>query len=288
LITDALVELGDYPGAVEAAQKMVNLRPDNSSYARVSYLRSLHGDTVGAIQAMNLALRTADPNDPEGIAWCRAQLGNELLNAGKLEAAETQFDQALRTFPEHRLASHGKARVRIARGDLQAAIEIYEREGRKGASADASQALGDLYRILDLEDAARNEYRKFEMLERDNAILERSWRHMVNYWLDHDQNLEEALTLASDEYKTRKDIFTCDAMAWALFKNGRLQDAKKLVNEALRTKTNDARINFHAGVIYKSLNMRKEAEVHLRLGAALNSAFDPVQSQEAKRLLAEL
>src|SRR5262245_909033 len=48
-ITDALVELGDYPGAVRAAQTMVDLRPDSSSYARVSYLRSLHGDTRGAI-----------------------------------------------------------------------------------------------------------------------------------------------------------------------------------------------------------------------------------------------
>ena len=31
--------------AVKAAQRMVDLRPDSSSYARVSYRRSLHGDT---------------------------------------------------------------------------------------------------------------------------------------------------------------------------------------------------------------------------------------------------
>ena len=57
LMTDALVELGDYPRAIEAAQRMVDLRPASSSYARISYLRSLHGDTVGAIQAMRSALR---------------------------------------------------------------------------------------------------------------------------------------------------------------------------------------------------------------------------------------
>ena len=76
LITDALVELGDYPGAVKSAQKMVDLRPDSSSYARVAYLRSLHGDANGAINAMTAALNAADPNDLEGIAWCRVQLGN--------------------------------------------------------------------------------------------------------------------------------------------------------------------------------------------------------------------
>jgi tetratricopeptide (TPR) repeat protein len=82
LITDALVELGDYPNAVKSAQKMVDLRPDSSSYARVSYLRSLHGDTYGAIQAMSAALKAADPNDLEGIAWCTCTW-NELTNAGK-------------------------------------------------------------------------------------------------------------------------------------------------------------------------------------------------------------
>lgn len=50
-ITDALVELGNYPEAVKAAERMVDLRPESSSYARVSYLRSLHGDIDGAIQA---------------------------------------------------------------------------------------------------------------------------------------------------------------------------------------------------------------------------------------------
>jgi Flp pilus assembly protein TadD len=77
-------------------------------------------------------------------------------------------------------------------------------------------------------------------------------------------------------------------MAWALFRNGRLQEAKNVINEALRTRSKDARLNYHAGVIYKALNIRKAAAVHLRLGAALNSAFDPVQSETAKRLLAEL
>jgi len=94
-VTDALVELGDYPAAVKSAQKMIDLRPDSSSYARVSYLRSLHGDTYGAIQAMNAAVRAADPNDREAMAWCRVQLGNELMNAGKLAEAENQFDDAL-------------------------------------------------------------------------------------------------------------------------------------------------------------------------------------------------
>jgi tetratricopeptide (TPR) repeat protein len=245
-ITDALVELGDYPCAVKAAQKMVDLRPDSSSYARVSYLRSLHGDTQGAIQAMIAAVKAANPNDSEAIAWCRVQLGK---NAGRLEAAEREFDEALRIFSDHPLALRGRAQARLAAGDIQGAVQASQREQEKHPSADAAQMLGDLYTRLGRQDAARKEYETFETLERENAAIERSWRHMVNYWLDHDQNLTEALTLATREHETRKDIFTCDSLAWALFKNGRTVEAKKFIAEALRTGSKDPRINYHAELI---------------------------------------
>lgn len=246
-ITDALVELGDYPGAVKAAQKMVDLRPDSSSYARVSYLRSLHGDSQGAIDAMTAALKATNPYDPEGVAWCHVQIGNELMNAGKREEAEREFDTALVIFPNHSLALQSKARARVAAGDLHGAIAIYEREPN---SADAAQALGDIFTKLGQVDAAKAAYQKFDTLERENAALERSWRHMINFWLDHDQNLVEALRLASTEYESRKDIFTCDSLAWALFKNGRVTEAKRVIKEALRTGSKDQRINDHARIIF--------------------------------------
>jgi tetratricopeptide (TPR) repeat protein len=287
-ITDALVELGEYTAAVRAAQKMVDLRPDSSAYARVSYLRELHGDTNGAIQAMTAAVKAANPNDPEGVAWCRTQLGNELMNVGNLEAAGREFDKALLTFADHHLALQGKARVLMAAGDLQGAARIYEQQQSQTPSADAALALGDLYTLLGREDAAKTEYQQFESLERENAALERSYRHMFNYWLDHDLKLGEALILATSEYDSRKDIFTCDSLAWALFKNGRVEEAKDLINRALRTGTKDARINYHAGMIYKTLNIRDRAAQHLQLGAALNSSFDPLQAETAKKMLAEL
>ena len=267
-ITDALVELGDYKSAVEAAQKMVDLRPDSSAYARVSYLRSLHGDTDGAIAAMTAALQSANPNDPESVAWCHVQLGNELLNAGKLDTAERHFDQALQTFPEHRLALEAKGRARTAAGDLQGAVLIYEREQRRNASADSAAALGDLYTRLGKQDLARVEYERFEILERENATLERSWRHMINFWLDHEQNLADALALATREYETRKDIFTCDSFAWALFKNGRAEEARTLIDEALRTGSKDARINDHAEAIYKTLNVPQHPKKKGRAASA--------------------
>jgi tetratricopeptide (TPR) repeat protein len=245
-ITDANVELGNYTQAIAAAQKMVDLRPDTSAYSRIAYLRSLHGDTVGAIKAMRVAVRAADPGDREAMAWCRVQLGNELLNAGHRDEAEREYDQALLIFPEHRLALEAKARSRATAGDLNAALAIYNQQQTKAPSADVALALGDLYTQLGRTDEAKRNYGLFETLERQNAELEKSWRHLIYYWLDHDKNLTEALDQARREREQRQDVFTCDLLAWALFKNGELAAAKAAIKEALRLGTKDPRIHYHA------------------------------------------
>src|SRR5436190_15526645 len=58
ILTDALVELGDYPAAIKSLDEMVRRKPNLSSYSRVSYVRELMGDTDGAIQAMKMAVES--------------------------------------------------------------------------------------------------------------------------------------------------------------------------------------------------------------------------------------
>jgi len=286
-ITDANVELGNYAEAVAAAQKMVDLRPDTSAYSRIAYLRSLHGDTVGAIKAMRVAVRAADPGDREAMAWCRVQLGNELLNAGRRDEAEREYDQALLIFPGHRLASEAKARSRAAAGDLNTALAIYNEQQAKSPSADVALALGDLYTQLGRTEEAKRNYDVFEVLERQNVELEKSWRHLIYYWLDPDKNLTEALTQARMEREQRKDVFTCDLLAWALFKNGDMPAAKAAMKETLRLGTKDARISYHAGMIFSASRSQSAAKKYLKQAAG-NPALDVRQATIASQTLAKL
>ncbi len=41
--------------------RMVSIRPDIRSYSRISYLREIHGDIPGAIEAMELAVEAGAP-----------------------------------------------------------------------------------------------------------------------------------------------------------------------------------------------------------------------------------
>ena len=56
LLVDGNVEMGNYDTAVSYADKMVSVRPDLTSYSRVSYLREIFGDYAGSIKAMQMAV----------------------------------------------------------------------------------------------------------------------------------------------------------------------------------------------------------------------------------------
>ncbi|MFN2450656.1 MAG: hypothetical protein ABR508_12865, partial [Candidatus Baltobacteraceae bacterium] len=68
-------ELGRYEQARRSLQRMIDMRPNLASYARVSYYRELHGDLDGALQAMSLAV-SAGGQVPENVAYVQTLLGD--------------------------------------------------------------------------------------------------------------------------------------------------------------------------------------------------------------------
>lgn len=284
-MVDALVELGDYPRAVDTAQKMVDLRPDTASYSRISYLRTLHGDTKGAVEAMQMAANSANVKDPESGAWCRVHLGDELMNLGKLTEAEREYDHALFLFPDYHLALAAKARARYAAGDNEGAIMFYQRAVKRVPLPEYIAPLGDLYAKLGRAEEAKQQYDQVEFIEKMGAAGDTYSRQLAMFWADHDIRLDDALAAAEREYAARKDIYTADALAWCLYKKGRFEDAKRASDEALRLGTRDARLRFHAGMIALSLGDNKKGAEHLKEALAINPTFDVLQAETAKEKL---
>ena len=285
-MADALVELGDYDNAVAAAQAMVDLRPDTASYSRVSYLRELHGDTKGAIDAMRMAVEAASPKDPEGVAWCRVHLGDALAREGRAAEAEREYDHALYVFPDYHVALAAKARARLAAGDAGAAMKFYQRAIERVPLPDYAAALGDLFTKLGRADEARRQYELVEFIERGGAQEGTYTRQLAMFWADHDTRLDDALAVARSERAARSDIYTADLLAWCLYKKGQYAEAKAASDEALRLGTRDPRLLFHAGMIANALGDRAVGAKYLRQALAINPSFDVLQAEEAKRVLA--
>src|SRR5262249_35708683 len=120
-MVDAQVELGRYDDASITLQDLLDRHPGLPAYARLSYVRELHGDTVGALRAMREADTAAN-----GVAYDRATiaafLGDLELGRGHLRAARSQYRRALALQPDLVLARVGAAKVDAATGHRARAI----------------------------------------------------------------------------------------------------------------------------------------------------------------------
>ena len=108
------------------------------------------------------------------------------------------------------------------------------------------------------------------------------------FWADHDMRLGEALAVAQREHETRKDIYTSDALAWCLYKNGRYQEAKAAIGEALRLGTRDPKLYYHAGMIALALGDKQSGIEHLKKALDINHSFDILQADIARAKLKEV
>ena len=234
VLTDAYVELGRYDEAIAAAQRMVDLRPDLSSYSRVSYLRELHGDIDGAIDAMRRAIQASAPRS-EGTAWSLVQLGNLYLVKNDLVAADHAYADALSRVDGYVFAVAGQARARAARGDLAGAVRLNEAAAQRLPVPDFVIALADLHaRLGDATRAAQDADLVWAMEQLLKANGVRTDVDLALFDADHDLRLVDALTAARAEYQIRPSVTVAMTLAWTEYKNGDLQQAARHARDALR------------------------------------------------------
>ncbi len=288
-LTDAYVELGDYDRAVVAAEQMVGLRPGLPSYTRIAFLRALLGDRPGAIAVLELAVAAGSPDDPESVAWALVHLGQEHFAAGDLAAAGAAYDRALALLPDYYLALGALARVRAAAGRITEAIDLYERAVARVPAPDLVAALGDVYASEGDTAQAEEQYAMVEYMGRVAEAMGTTYgRQLALFYADHDRRLPEALRLARQEAMARDDIHTNDALAWALYKNGRLGAAARAAHRALRLGTADAALHYHAGMIAAATGRTRRAKRELSRALATNPFFDLRQAAVARAALAAL
>ena len=288
IMGDAQVELGRYEEAAATIQKMVDTRPELSSYSRVSYLRELHGDMAGAIAAMEQAVDSGLPAH-EATLWTRVQLGHLYFNSGDLENAEKIYRQALQFRPDYIYAQAGLARVQAARGRYEPAIEAYQKIVERLPLPEFAIALGELYEATGQPAQARLQYDLVRAIQQLNSSAGMNVDlEMALFNADHGADPEQTVAQARAAYRQRPGIYGADVLAWALYQAGDYAEAQPYSQKALRLGARDALLHYHAGMIAHALNDSAAAREHLQQALAINPFFSVRYAPQAQALLAEL
>jgi tetratricopeptide (TPR) repeat protein len=286
LIGDAQIELGRYDQAVRTVQKMVDTRPDIASYSRVSYLRELYGDVDGAIDAMRRAVNAGGPG-AEATLWAQTYLGHLHFNSGDLDAAEAIYGATLAQQPAYPFALAGLAHIHAAYGRYDDAIALYQGLVDRLPLPEFAIALGELYDATGRPSHAVAQYDLVRAIQRLNAGADMNTDlEMALFEADHGDPVR-ALVLARSAYDRRPSIYGADALAWALHRNGRHDEAWGYAQEALRLGSRDAMLQFHAGMIAAEFNPAV-ARRHLRDALEINPHFSVLHAPEARDRLRKL
>jgi Flp pilus assembly protein TadD len=274
LLGDAWMELGEYDRASDAYQTMADLRPGLASYNRVAFYRFVTGDAEGAIEIMRRAIRTGS-SEPENLAWCLADLGRMLFKTGAIGEAEQVFQQAVATFPGYHPALAGLGRIRALQGRFEDAIRLLLDAQKTVPFPEYTATLAKLYRKTGKADLANRQIALLDLADKlDQAAGETANRNLSLAYADLNHRTARALELAEAELKVRQDVYTYDALSWALFRNGKVADAAVAMEKALRQNTPEPSFHDHAAQIFEALGREEEGRTHRSRASALNPAAE--------------
>jgi tetratricopeptide (TPR) repeat protein len=253
MLADAHAELGNYKEAEEATQWLLNIgRSSVPGLTRAAHLRELFGDLEGALELMNTAFHRISPREAEERAWVLTHAAHLHLLAGRPQSAGPMLEEALRLFPNYHYALAKLAKVRALEGRHADAAELFR---RRYDAAPHPENLYDLAAALDKAGRKQEAREAFAEFEKKARAEMKSWdnsnRELIFYYANYSNRPDEALKVAQLEAGRRQDVYTLDAYAWALFKNGKHAEARRQINRALAVGVKDPEVLERAKAIGK-------------------------------------
>jgi tetratricopeptide (TPR) repeat protein len=291
VLGDAQLETGQYDECAVTYGKAVAINGDLYTYSRRSGLETIRGANGLALadlkRAIELGVRAGEP--AEAIAWAQVTLAHDYFLMGKLDDAGAQAEAALRTDPGYHRAFAVLGEVQAAQRNFRQSADSYRRAIAVIPLPEYAAALADVETKLGNHEDALQQRQLVEFIAKLNVLNRVLYnRVLVDYYADHDIEHQAAVDLAASEFTIRHDIYGQDALAWALYRDGKARQALPHAIAALRFNTADARLYFHAGMINARLGRNRQARACLKRALEINPHFQPILDELAEHQYAVL
>lgn len=250
VLVDCYVELGDYKKAIEVADRMVAMKPDLRSYSRISYLREIHGDIPGAIDALTLAVEAGYPGYEE-TAWAMQTLGELYLRYDQTENAKKVFEGILAMRPDYPFAVGSLAEISMLNGDMAEAEKILN---------DAITIIPEVGFYVSLAHIYKEQNRLAELEKIKTEINDMLEDDVVN---GHNMNLEYT-DLYLNLYDDPKTALT-------------------YIEREYEKRPNNIDVNRKLAQVYQKLDMIDDSELYVTAASITNSSHPELQ--ELKSIL---
>ena len=295
LMVDGNVEMGSYDTAVKYADKMVSIRPDLTSYSRVSYLREIFGDYKGSIDAMTQAAGAGGQGD-EYTEWTRSQLAALYEKTGDYKTAEQLYEQSLSMRPDYPYALVGLAHVAVANNDYNKAIALYQKADSIVTDNTVKEEMSDVYRRMGqtkkaddiLKDVVDGLNKDAQASAKDPTMGHYADRELAYDYLklgDKDKALDHAMM----EWNRRPDnIDVNETVAWVYYNRGDYAKAASYMKTALKTHSKNPVLLSRAALIFYKAGDKDLAKTTLAQTSLSNPYIDYSLKNETAAIAGKL
>ncbi|MEO6547466.1 MAG: tetratricopeptide repeat protein [Ferruginibacter sp.] len=292
LLVDGNVEMGNYDSAIAYSDKMVAIRPDLTSYSRISYLREIFGDYAGSIKAMKLAVEAGGRGD-EHVEWTRVQLASLYEKTGDYKTADTLYSMSLSLRPNYSYALAGLGRVAINNKDYPKAIKYYQHADSLVSDNAFKEELSELYKLTgqnklaqEAADAVVSDLAQNAQAGNDDGSIGHYADRELAYAYLKVNKLDKALEHAKLEYDRRpKNIDVNETMAWVYYNRGEYAKALPYLQVALKTNSKNPILMCRAALIYFKAGNKEMAKTMLA-STDINNAYITQTLQAEAALIA--
>jgi tetratricopeptide (TPR) repeat protein len=205
------------------------------------------------------------------------------LQAGQLDVAETSASFALEYAHDYPPALLLRGRVLLAQGKPTVALPFLKQAAALSPLPEYQWILTD---ALSLTGETGAEQAMEQKLMATGAANDP--RTFALFLASRRERLQDCLQLAFNELKTRQDVFTMDALAWALRANGRFAEGLDYSRKSLAEGTQDARLFYHAGCIAMECGKHADAAEFFGKANGIKQMLFPSERSDLNKQFAAL
>ena len=190
------------------------------------------------------------------------------IQSKKLDEAAFTAQKAMRLNSGDGEAVALYAQIEVQRGQTANAVSAWERwSAAHPNDAGVLAILGTLEESRGDTSKAEAYYRRSLQIQPQQPIAANNLAYRM---LLNGENVDVALSLAQTARQGMPNSAnTADTLAWAYYYKGTYGFARDLLEEAIKSEPNDAAMQYHLGMVYRKLQDRNNATIHLKRAVSL-------------------
>ena len=272
LAADLAFQEGRYDAARIGYDQSLEEERSWDGLARLAHFLFRMGDAPGAEGLYEEAQDSLTAKQMRPFAWLETQRGLMDFQRGRFAEAERRYSNADKAYPGYWLVKEHIAEVYGAQGRYADAVALLESIVASVDRPDLEQAIGELCDLAGRVESATAWKRKAlaAYLRSAQAGETHYYHHLVDYYADVVDDGAEATYWAMKDIELRENFSTQAALAWALYRAGRLQEAVHWIGRALGSGVCSAKLYHQAAQIQLAAGDPTKSATLMSLAIRLN------------------